>query len=429
MYQSIFEDAIADLKSTGQYRTFTHINRLADQHPQALMFGPGPDGRSSAASDDASATTSSSDAHEITVWCSNDYLGMSTHPDVIGAMVATAQRYGAGAGGSRNIGGTSDLHRDLEQLLADWHGKEAGLSFPSGYGANDATLQCLVRLIPDLVIFSDELNHASIISGIRASRAEKRIFRHNDAGHLEELLSEYPVERPKIVVFESVYSMDGDVAPIAEIVEISERFSALTYIDEVHAVGMYGPGGSGVAAEVGMHDRIDIIQGTLAKGVGVSGGYITGRRALIDAVRSFAPGFIFTTAQAPGVVAAAMASIAHLRNSDAERHAQREAVARMRLELERVGIAVNPDTTTHILPIHVGDSALCRQAADRLLTVHGHYLQPINAPSVPRGTERFRINPTPNHSVEQMERLADALREVFDHFGLPHGAAPVLRAA
>lgn len=419
MYQSLFENALADLKSSGQYRTFTHINRLADQHPQALMFPR--------AADPAATEAAHADQREITVWCSNDYLGMSTRPEVIGAMVETAQLYGVGAGGSRNIGGTSDLHRNLERLLADWHGKEAALSFPSGYTANDATLQCLVRLIPGLVIFSDELNHASIIGGIRASRAEKHVFRHNDLRHLEELLAQHPADQPKLVVFESVYSMDGDVAPIAEIVELAQRHNALTYIDEVHAVGMYGPGGSGVAAEVGMQDQIDIVQGTLAKGVGVSGGYIAGNRALVDAVRSFAPGFIFTTAQAPGVVAAAIASVEHLRRSDAEREAQRAAVARMREALDRVGIAVNPDTTTHILPIHVGDSALCKQAAERLLTMHGHYLQPINAPSVPRGTERFRINPTPNHTEEQIEHLADSLREVFDFFGLPHGEAPVLR--
>ena len=399
MYNKLFDEALDGLRSSGQYRFFTSINRIAGRYPIARI-------------DDRKDK-------EVVVWCSNDYLGMSSNPDVMKAMVSTVEKYGVGSGGSRNISGNCALHQRLEDSIAEWHGKEAALTFPTGYGSIDATIQCLLRFLPDVVVFSDEMNHASIINGIRATDVEKHIFRHSDVAHLRLLLAEYPRERPKIVVFESVYSMDGDVAPIAEIVAVAQAHNALTFLDEVHAVGIYGPRGAGLAAELGVQNGVDIIQSTLAKGIGVIGGYIASTSLLIDTVRSFANGFIFTTAQAPGVVAASLASIEHLKTNGNERAALQENTLKLRRALDEAGIPVRSESTTHILPVHVGDSDLCRRAADHLLTEHGIYLQPINFPSVPRGTERFRVNTTPNHTDEQIGHLARALRETFERFGIP----------
>lgn len=399
MYEQILSNALGQLKSTGQYRRFTNINRVAARLPHARLF--------------------EETERDVIVWCSNDYLGMSAHPSVLSALVDTAKQYGAGSGGSRNIGGNSDLHVRLEKSIAEWHDKEAALTFPTGYVSNDATLQCLLRLIPNMVVFSDANNHASIINGIRSTHVEKKIFKHNDINNLNSALAQYPQERPKLVVFESVYSMDGDVAPIAEIVKISHRHCALTFIDEVHAVGIYGPKGAGMTAAQGVLDQVDIIQGTLAKGVGVIGGYIASTALLIDAVRSFASGFIFTTAQSPALVAAALTSIDHLKRSDYERRQLQEKTSLVREALHEAEIPVLNKSTTHILPVIVGDSELCRRAADRLLHKHGVYLQPINYPSVPRGTERFRVNATPNHTQQNIADLSRALREVFEFYGIP----------
>ncbi|AZT97650.1 MAG: 5-aminolevulinate synthase [Brevibacterium aurantiacum] len=399
MYDQLFSRALEELRESGQYRTFTNINRIAGRYP--------------------TARTDHSSNKEVVVWCSNDYLGMSSHPDVMAAMTTAVTEYGVGSGGSRNISGNCELHRKLEAAIADWHGKEAALTFPTGYGSNDATLQCLLRFLPDVVVFSDEMNHASIINGIRATSAEKHVFRHNDVDHLRSLLAQYPLERPKLVVFESIYSMDGDVAPIAEISGVAKEHNALTFLDEVHAVGMYGPRGAGIAAKLGISDRIDIIQATLAKGIGVIGGYIAASSLLVDTVRSFAPGFIFTTAQVPGVVAASLASVEHLKHCNVERRALQEKTATLRAALDAAGVPIMPESTTHVLPVHVGDSTLCRRAAAHLLEHYGVYLQPINYPSVARGTERFRVNATPNHTDEQIEHLATALKETFTKFGLP----------
>ncbi|WP_003980866.1 5-aminolevulinate synthase [Streptomyces rimosus] len=343
---------------------------------------------------------------------------MSQHPKVVEVMHRAIDEYGAGSGGSRNIGGTHAHYSALEASLAEWHHKEAALVFPTGYSSNDATLRCLLRLLPDPIVLSDELNHASIINGICSTKAERKTFRHNDVAHLEELLAGQPLDRPKIVVFESVYSMDGDVAPIEEIVKLAHEFNALTYLDEVHAIGMYGPRGAGIAADLNVDHLVDIIQGTMAKAIGVIGGYITGSTTLIDAVRSFASGFIFTTSLPPAVVAACHASVEHLKTSTAERDALQSKTAHLRTALEGAGIEVMPCSTTHVLPVLVGDAELCKQSAARLLDLHGIYLQPINSPTVPVGTERFRVNVTPNHSDEDIAHLVRALDEVFTHFGL-----------
>jgi len=399
MYQSILRQQLELLKSSNQYRTFTTLSRICGQYPFAKLGAE----------------------HEtpVVVWCSNDYLGMSQHPLVRQQMHLALEAYGAGSGGSRNIGGTHELYAQLEGSLADWHEKEAALVFPTGFGSNDATLQCLLRRIPDCVVASDERNHASIVNGIRATSNERRVFRHNDAEHLEQILAGYPFDRPKLVVFESIYSMDGDIAPIAKIVEIAKRFNALTYLDEVHAVGMYGPRGAGIAAALGLADQVDIIQGTMAKAIGVIGGYITSTHTLIDAVRSFATGFIFTTSLPPAITAGCLASIEHLKTSSGEREQLHRNTARLRERLRQQDIPVMPCSETHVLPVLVGDAERCKAAAHRLLSVHGIYLQPINSPSVPVGTERFRVNATPNHAPEQIDHLATSLREVFDHFSIP----------
>lgn len=399
MYQSILRQQLELLKSSNQYRTFTTLSRICGQYPLAKLEGA-PD-------------------TPVVVWCSNDYLGMSQHPLVRQQMHLALETYGAGSGGSRNIGGSHELYARLESSLADWHDKEAALVFPTGFGSNDATLQCLLRQIPDCVVASDERNHASIVNGIRATPNERRVFRHNDVAELEQILSAYPIDRPKLVVFESIYSMDGDIAPIAQIVKIAKRFNALTYLDEVHAVGMYGPRGAGIAAKLGVADQVDIIQGTMAKAIGVIGGYIASTQTLIDAVRSFATGFIFTTSLPPAITAGCLASIEHLKTSSAEREQLHRSSGMLRERLGQHDIPVMRCSQTHVLPVLVGDAERCKAAAHRLLNVHGIYLQPINSPSVPVGTERFRVNATPNHDLNQIDHLAASLRETFDHFAIP----------
>lgn len=400
MYTEIIDNKLKSLKESGQYREFVTINRICGQYPLAYLNGQ-------------------DNAQPVVVWCSNDYLGMSQHPVVTEAMHDAIRLYGAGSGGSRNIGGTHYHYSLLESSLAEWHGKEAALVFPTGYSSNDATLQCLLRLFPNCIVLSDELNHASIINGIRSTKVERAIFRHNDVNHLEELLAAQPLDRSKIIVFESVYSMDGDISPIEKITDLASKYNALTFLDEVHAIGMYGPRGAGIAAEVGIADRLDIIQGTMAKAIGVIGGYITGSAPLIDAVRSFASGFIFTTSLPPAIVAACHASVEHLKSSDKERNELHRKTSILRKALAEASIPVMQSSETHILPVLVGDAKKCKAAAQRLLEQHQVYLQPINSPTVPIGTERFRVNVTPNHTEEQILQLTDALKEVFHHFDIP----------
>ncbi len=401
-YKRYFEEAIAQVQAEKRYRVFAELERIAGAFPRALWRSDGA-------------------TKEIVVWCSNDYLGMGQHPDVIRAMQEAAGRMGTGAGGTRNISGTNRPLVELEAELADLHGKQSALVFTSGFVSNEASISTIARLLPNCLVLSDELNHASMIEGVRRSGAEKKIFRHNDVEHLEELLRAAGRSRAKLIVFESVYSMDGDISPIAEIADLAEKYNAMTYIDEVHAVGMYGARGGGITEQEGLAERIDVIEGTLAKAFGTLGGYVTGSSAVIDAIRSYASGFIFTTALPPAVAAAATASIRHLKRSSAEREGQRRQAQRTRDVLRAAGLPVMP-SQTHIVPVLVGDPELCKQATDRLLDRHGIYIQPINYPTVPRGTERLRITPTPLHGDELIDRLTDALVETWDTLQIPYAA-------
>jgi 5-aminolevulinate synthase len=397
-YESFFETALGRLKAERRYRVFADLERIAGRFPTALWH-------------------SAEGPREITVWCSNDYLGMGQHLAVVRAMTEAALRMGAGAGGTRNISGNNHPVVELEAELAELHGKEAALVFTSGYISNEAAISTIAKLVPGCLVLSDALNHASMIEGVRRSGCDKAIFRHNDLAHLEELLVGAG-ERPKLIVFESVYSMDGDIAPIHRICDLARRYGAMTYLDEVHAVGMYGPRGGGVAEREGAMHRIDVIEGTLAKAFGVMGGYIAASKAVVDAVRSFAPGFIFTTALPPAVAAAATASVRHLKSSSAERELQQRQVAKTKAALARAGLPVL-DTPTHIVPVMVGEPEACKSATDRLLETHGIYIQPINFPTVPRGTERLRITPTPLHTDAHIGELAEALVEVWTALRLP----------
>jgi 5-aminolevulinate synthase len=400
-FASHFQSQLDALKTEGNYRTFANIERKTGAFPRANRHGDTVD--------------------EVTVWCSNDYLGMGQHADVIAAMVETTKACGAGAGGTRNISGNTIQHRALEGELADLHGKDAALLFTSGYVSNWAALSTLGARIPGAVILSDEGNHASMIEGIRHSRADKVLWKHNDWRDLDRKLHSVG-DRPKIVAFESVYSMDGDIAPIREIVEVCEAHGALSYIDEVHAVGMYGPRGGGVTEERGLAHRIDVIEGTLGKAFGCMGGYITGSNALVDFIRSFASGFIFTTAIPPSVAAAATASIRHLKVSAAERAAQKANVALLRRKLDRAGIP-HMANDSHIIPVMIGDPVKCRMISDILMEDWGIYVQPINYPTVPKGTERLRLTPGPHHTEADIEKLVSALHSLWSRCAISHAVA------
>ncbi len=395
-YEKIFSESIAQLKSEGRYRVFNDLERKAGSFPLAKSYITGRD---------------------VTVWCSNDYLSMGQHPKIIAAMAEAIGRLGAGAGGTRNISGTHRAIVALEETLAELHGKEAGLVFTSGYIANEAALSTLCSILPNAIVFSDALNHASMISGILKSKAEKHVFRHNDLEHLESLLKAADPARPKVIAFESVYSMDGDIAPIAEFCDLADTYNAITYLDEVHAVGMYGARGAGIAERDGVMDRLTLIQGTLGKAFGVMGGYITGSKAVVDMIRSYAPGFIFTTALPPALAAGANASIRHLMESGAERKAHQYNVHMLRDMLVKADLPVM-SLQSHILPVLVADPKLCKQASDMLLNQFDIYVQPINYPTVPRGTERLRITPTPTHTREMMVELTRALVWVFERLGI-----------
>lgn len=399
-YDAVFEQAIADIKAEGRYRVFTELKRLAGRFPRAL---------------------STRINEEVIVWCANDYLGMGQHPKVLSAMKSALDGMGAGAGGTRNISGNHHCITSLERTLAELHGKEAALVFTSGYVANEASLATLGAMLKDCVIFSDADNHASMIHGIRQSNAEKKIFRHNDVDHLAKLLASVDIRRPKIIAFESVYSMDGDIGKIKEICALARQYNALTYLDEVHAVGMYGPHGAGIAEREGLMGEVDIIQGTLAKAYGVIGGYVASRAVVVDMIRSFAPGFIFTTTQPPAIAAGAEASIRHLMESNAEREQHQANAAMMKRILAEAGIPVLAGST-HIVPVMVGDPVKCKHASDILLEEYRMYVQPINYPTVRKGTERLRVTPTPFHTQAMMEDFRDALVEIFARLEIRYDA-------
>jgi 5-aminolevulinate synthase len=398
-YDAFFSNALARLRDERRYRVFADLERLAGRFPHAVWHAPdGP--------------------RDVIVWCSNDYLGMGQHPKVIGAMVETAARMGTGAGGTRNIAGTNHPLVELERELADLHRKDAALVFTSGYVSNQTGISTMARLIPDCLILSDALNHNSMIEGIRQSSCEKQIFRHNDMAHLEELLRAAAPGRPKLIAFETLYSMDGDIAPVNTICDLAERYGAMTYADEVHAVGMYGPRGGGQAELQGAMARVDVLEGTLAKAFGCLGGYIAANASVIDAVRSYAPGFIFTTALPPAICAAATAAIRHLKTSSYERDRHQDRAARVKAVLTNAGLPVMMNET-HIVPVFVGDPEKCKEATDILLAEHGIYIQPINYPTVPKGAERLRITPSPYHDDALIDALAEALVEVWERLELP----------
>jgi len=401
-YDRIFKSAIERLHDEGRYRVFIDILRTKGNYPNARCFGGnGP--------------------KPITVWCSNDYLGMGQNPAVVAAMEEALHDVGAGSGGTRNISGNTHYHTELEAELASLHGKEGALIFTSGYVSNEATLSTLGKLLPGCAIFSDELNHASMIAGIKNSGCEKRVFRHNDLEHLEELLAAEDPETPKLIAFESVYSMDGDIAPITAICDLADKYNALTYLDEVHAVGMYGDHGGGISERDAVAGRLTIIEGTLGKAFGVMGGYIAADRTIIDCIRSYAPGFIFTTSLSPVLVAGALASVRHLKSSSEERRAQEEAAAMLKAKFLAAGLPAMP-TSTHIVPLLVGCPVKAKKISDILLAEYGLYVQPINFPTVSRGTERLRFTPGPQHTAEMMDELTEALVEIWGRLELRKAA-------
>jgi 5-aminolevulinate synthase len=398
-YNAFFSRALADLHSERRYRVFADLERIAGRFPHAIWHSPqGP--------------------KDVVIWCSNDYLGTGQNPKVIGAMAETARRTGTGAGGTRNIAGNNHSLVELERELADLHHKDAALVFTSGYVSNETAISTIAKLMPNCLILSDAWNHNSMIEGVRQAHCEKQIFRHNDVVHLEALLAAAAPTRPKLIVFESLYSMDGDIAPLREICDLADRHGAMTYVDEVHAVGMYGARGAGIAAREGVMDRIDVIEGTLAKAFGCIGGYIAGSTELIDAVRSYAPGFIFTTALPPPVAAAATTAIRHLKSSHIERERHQQQAARTKDVLLSAGLPVMANLS-HIVPVYVGKPELCRTASDMLLSDHSIYIQPINYPTVPRGTERLRITPSPCHDDALIDALAEAMVDVWQRLELP----------
>ena len=401
-YGSRFRDALAGLRREGRYRVFADIVRRRGNYPSADHYAE-------------------NGGAPVTVWCSNDYLCMGQHPKVLAAMHEALDAAGAGAGGTRNISGTTHYHVALERELADLHGKESALLFTSGYISNEATLATLAKLLPGLIVFSDVLNHASMIEGIRHGGVEKHLFRHNDVVHLRELLKAADPMSPKLIAFESVYSMDGDFGEIGAMCDLAKEFGALTYLDEVHGVGLYGDRGAGVAARDGVMDRVDIIEGTLAKAFGVMGGYIAASGEIVDCIRSFAPGFIFTTSLAPALAAGALASIRHLKESDVERAALQERASRLKRLLAEAGLPVM-DSPSHVVPVFVGDAALCKSVSDALLRDHAIYVQPINYPTVPRGRERLRFTPSPRHTDAMMDALVAALDRVWTAHRLKRAA-------
>src|ERR1700758_4267251 len=398
-YNAYFTDALARLRTERRYRVFADLERIAGRFPHAVWHSP-------------------QGSKSVVIWCSNDYLGMGQHPKVIGAMVETATRMGTGAGGTRNIAGNNHPLVELERERADLHRKDAALVFTSGYVSNETGISTLARLMPNCLILSDAWNHNSMIEGIRQAGTEKVIFRHNDMAHLEALLAAADPDRPKLIAFESLYSMDGDVAQVNRICDLAEKYGAMTYIDEVHAVGMYGPRGGGICERDGAMGRVDVIEATLAKAFGCLGGYIAGSSPLIDAVRSYAPGFIFTTALPPGICAAATAAIRHLKASNWERERHQERAARTKAVLTAAALPVMA-SPTHIVPVFVGDPERCKQASDLLLAEHGIYIQPINYPTVPKGKERLRITPSPYHDDVLIDMLAEALVDVWQRLNLP----------
>jgi 5-aminolevulinate synthase len=398
-YTAALDSALQRLHDEGRYRTFIDIERRQGQFPKAIW------------------RRADGEEREITVWCGNDYLGMGQHPAVLAAMHEALAATGAGSGGTRNISGTTIYHKRLEAELADLHGKEAALVFSSAYIANDATLSTLPRLFPGLIIYSDALNHASMIEGVRRNGGAKRVFRHNDMGPLRDLLAADDPTAPKLIAFESLYSMDGDFGPIDEICDLAREFGALTYLDEVHAVGLYGPRGGGVAEQDGLMGRVDIINGTLAKAYGVFGGYIAASAKMVDAVRSYAPGFIFTTSLPPAVAAGAAASVAHLKTDQALRAAHQTQARTLKMRLKGLGLPI-VDHGSHIVPVHVGDPVHCKMLSDMLLEHFGIYAQPINFPTVPRGTERLRFTPSPVHTSVDLDHLVRALDQLWSHCAL-----------